>query len=141
MNRIFHSVLVIASLMLFEGVSLAETTAVPRWASVGKQAASPVATRESPSVAPPSEGTRQAQFDLSELARMDSDMGAAGYSSSPSTDDSLAGLRLCHISRHPRDGVRSEIHACPLLVADSDATLSPAQDRSAANASGSSQVD
>lgn len=29
-----------------------------------------------------------------------------------------AHIRICHISRHPRDGVPAEEHACPLLVAD-----------------------
>jgi hypothetical protein len=28
-----------------------------------------------------------------------------------------ARIRVCHISRHPRDGMPSEEHACPLLVA------------------------
>jgi hypothetical protein len=29
-----------------------------------------------------------------------------------------ARIRICHISRHPRDGVPAEEHACPLFIAD-----------------------
>jgi hypothetical protein len=27
-------------------------------------------------------------------------------------------IPVCHISRHPRDGIRAELHACPLVLAD-----------------------
>jgi hypothetical protein len=29
-----------------------------------------------------------------------------------------ARIRICHISRHPRDGVPAEEHACPLFIAE-----------------------
>jgi hypothetical protein len=36
-------------------------------------------------------------------------------------------IRICHISRHPRDGVPAEEHACPLLIADAtQAVIAPA---------------
>jgi hypothetical protein len=43
-------------------------------------------------------------------------------------------IPVCHISRHPRDGIRAELHACPLVLADrrndrSAATDAPAQGR------------
>jgi len=35
-------------------------------------------------------------------------------------------IRICHISRHPRDGVPAEEHACPLLIADAtQAVIAP----------------
>jgi hypothetical protein len=30
----------------------------------------------------------------------------------------MARIDLCHISHHPRDGLRPEQHACPLFIAD-----------------------
>jgi hypothetical protein len=35
----------------------------------------------------------------------------------------LAGMPVCHISRHPLDGLRASEHACPLLFADATGIL------------------
>lgn len=35
---------------------------------------------------------------------------------------SASQIRMCHISRHPRDGIRASAHACPLLMADTRAS-------------------
>jgi|HubBroStandDraft_6_1064221.scaffolds.fasta_scaffold670370_2 hypothetical protein len=35
----------------------------------------------------------------------------------PTIGDEFARIRICHISRHPRDGVPAEEHACPLVIA------------------------
>jgi hypothetical protein len=35
-------------------------------------------------------------------------------------------MPICHISRHPRDGIRAELHACPLVVADRTENAPPA---------------
>jgi hypothetical protein len=37
--------------------------------------------------------------------------------SHPGGFDGLARIYLCHISHHPRDGLRPEQHACPLFIA------------------------
>jgi hypothetical protein len=39
-----------------------------------------------------------------------------------------ARIRVCHISRHPRDGVPASEHACPLIVADLDVSVSASID-------------
>jgi hypothetical protein len=35
----------------------------------------------------------------------------------PTIGYEFARIRICHISRHPRDGVPAEEHACPLVIA------------------------
>jgi hypothetical protein len=35
----------------------------------------------------------------------------------PTIGDEFARIRICHISRHPRDGMPAEEHACPLVIA------------------------
>jgi|SRR5579863_1490563 hypothetical protein len=39
--------------------------------------------------------------------------------------DELARVRVCHISRHPRDGVPATGHACPLVIADAAEVVVP----------------
>lgn len=39
--------------------------------------------------------------------------------------DELARVRVCHISRHPRDGVPATEHACPLVIADAAEVVVP----------------
>jgi hypothetical protein len=38
----------------------------------------------------------------------------------------LAHERICHISRHPRDGMPASEHACPLVVASGAGSSAPA---------------
>jgi hypothetical protein len=37
-----------------------------------------------------------------------------------------ARIRVCHISRHPRDGMPPEEHACPLFIAEAAPAAAPA---------------
>jgi hypothetical protein len=43
----------------------------------------------------------------------------------PTIADPVARARVCHISRHPRDGVPATEHACPLVVADATDAVAP----------------
>ena len=152
MHRLCQCALVIASLVSLEGVSFARPTSSEissqSWVRDASQAATSLATRESSGIAltfgnvavTGVSSDLQARFGLGESAMTDFDAGN-GYSPTAPTGDALAGIRLCHISHHPRDGVRAEIHACPLLIADSNVSVSPAPDASVAIASVSVQVD
>lgn len=128
MNRFCQCALAIVTVLSVEGVSFAGTTAGPT-ASVAAQGATPVATGHSLNLS----------ASLRDLAALASEMdeGASGASSS----DVLSGIRLCHISHHPRDGIRAEVHACPLLIADFDVASSQSTDVSIAVVSSSVQVD
>jgi hypothetical protein len=37
----------------------------------------------------------------------------------------MARINLCHISHHPRDGLRPEQHACPLFIANAPRSAPP----------------
>jgi hypothetical protein len=39
--------------------------------------------------------------------------------------DELVRVRICHISRHPRDGIPAAEHACPLVIADASGVVAP----------------
>jgi len=41
-----------------------------------------------------------------------------GFAFAQAVEQELARMPVCHISRHPLDGLRVSEHACPLLVAD-----------------------
>jgi hypothetical protein len=51
----------------------------------------------------------------------------------PTIVDELARIRVCHISRHPRDGVPATEHACPLVIADATEVVAPASSSTRAN--------
>jgi|HubBroStandDraft_5_1064220.scaffolds.fasta_scaffold283210_2 hypothetical protein len=51
---------------------------------------------------------------------IDSSLSRRGSYSDGDPADSVVGVapvHLCHVSHHPRDGLRPEQHACPLFVA------------------------
>jgi hypothetical protein len=133
MKRVCHCVLVIASLVSFEGLSFAQTTALSPW------------TVQS-SVAPPE--SSKATFALGDAILLDSIKASARTDSVIDADDSfvlpaegaVAGIRLCHISHHPRDGMRAALHACPLVVADADADNAVSHSPSASIAAASRDV-
>jgi hypothetical protein len=39
------------------------------------------------------------------------------------SEDGVARIRICHISKHPRDGVPATEHACPLIIAEADGVI------------------
>jgi hypothetical protein len=49
------------------------------------------------------------------------DATAKGDALGDVTQARLSPTRVCHISRHPRDGIPASIHACPLVFAAGDA--------------------
>ncbi len=94
----------VASLLALEGVSFARTPATP---VVAPASASTVdATIQLP-VGANAPSTRATQNEFS--------------SESPALQSANTRIRVCHISRHPRDGMRSEEHACPLFIAEAEA--------------------
>jgi hypothetical protein len=97
--------LALVSVLAFEGISSARTTTLPGPAGVqGAEDERPYAVAMLHDSAP----ARPAV--LAEVSR-------------PGGFDDLARIYLCHISHHPRDGLRPEQHACPLFIA---ATSKPA---------------
>ncbi|HXW33734.1 MAG TPA: hypothetical protein VEJ87_04085 [Acidimicrobiales bacterium] len=96
-----HLTLSVAALLVsFEGVSQARTTAEP------------LAGREAPAAESP-----RAPGNVPDAAQM---------AARPTrVETGIARIRICHISRHPRDGVPATEHACPLVVAEAD-VASPA---------------
>jgi hypothetical protein len=93
--------LALALVLVFEGAAAAKTQAAEH-ATIREQSASAAQTA-SQDAAPATVAARLASDrDLVVLA-----------------NSALAmRIRICHISRHPRDGVPAEEHACPLLIAD-----------------------
>jgi hypothetical protein len=94
-----HLLVAVAMLISFEGVSYARTTAQPLRA----------VTEASAAADGKAAGTASAKD------------GSAIHSAS---GDEFARIRICHISKHPRDGVPATEHACPLIIAEADATVS-----------------
>jgi hypothetical protein len=97
----------VASLLALEGVSFARTPATP---VVAQASASTV------------DATTQARGEANPAAR---DTQNEFTSESPVLQSANARIRVCHISRHPRDGMRSEEHACPLFIADAQPAAAP----------------
>lgn len=133
MNRLCQSVLVIASLVSLEGLSFAQTTALSPWTQVGTSRAARETSRvsfvlgDAIVLAPFSDVSGQGKWNDSTEAEVAAD-GDDAHSFVPPMAGTLAAARLCHISHHPRDGIRTALQACPLLVADADATVSSAPD-------------
>jgi hypothetical protein len=102
-----HLLGAVAMLLSFEGVSYARTTAQPlravtEAAAAGDSKAADIASAKDESVIHSTSG------------------------------DEFARIRICHISKHPRDGVPATEHACPLIIAEADATV-PASGATLAN--------
>jgi hypothetical protein len=97
MNPLCHCVLVIASLVTFERVSFARPTAPGSVSHASSSLAEPALLDWLNDEHEPSRSNDEAQADA---------VGGEPF-----------GLRLCHISHHPRDGVRPALQACPLFVA------------------------
>jgi len=83
----------VALLVSFEGVSYARTSAQPLRATI-----------------------ETAAVDGKSSGVVNSDEAPAVVR--PTIVNELARIRICHISRHPRDGAPATEHACPLVVAD-----------------------
>lgn len=81
--------IVMIAITLFEGVSFART----RWATIAEYA--------------------QAE----DVVAVDSAHTSATNVEVP-VERLATRIPVCHISRHPRDGIRAELHACPLVLAD-----------------------
>jgi hypothetical protein len=90
MNVVYRCLLVVAFLVAFERISFAQSTE-PFWRA---KATLPTAS-------------------------VDSSSGPWRFvwSDGVEADSERLGLRLCHLSHHPRDGVRPALQACPLFVA------------------------
>jgi hypothetical protein len=99
-----HLFVAVALLVSFEGVSYARTTSQPLRTTSETSAA----------VSAGSAGTKE-----------------ASVIHAPS-EDGVARIRICHISKHPRDGVPATEHACPLIIAEADA-VTPASGTTLAN--------
>jgi hypothetical protein len=141
MNRLFQCALVIASLVSDEGLSFAQTSSPKSWAPLWTKAGISVVPRGSSSISTklhdPALTDEEARTTMRVyLGWRDSAEGMVGLHNGSSlvslTEGTLAAIRFCHISRHPRDGIRAALHACPLLVADVDMTASPAPNASVA---------
>jgi hypothetical protein len=61
------------------------------------------------------EGVSNARTTAQPL-RVQTETPAAAVHSS--TGDVATRIRICHISKHPRDGMPAEEHACPLVIAE-----------------------
>jgi hypothetical protein len=102
----------LAFVMAFEGTSAAKT-----------QAGAVLAIQEvshftSPATSPTPAAPASAQTPATSTLAADRDFANSVIA---------AHVRICHISRHPRDGVPAEVHACPLLIAEaSPAIATPA---------------
>jgi len=97
--HLMPSVALLALLLSFEGTSYARTTAQPL-----------LVAHE----APAAQGTKSS-----------GELPDASVAIRP-IETEIARIRICHISRHPRDGMPAAEHACPLVVADAAEVLAPA---------------
>jgi hypothetical protein len=104
MNRLCHCVLMIASIVTLGSPSFAQTSG--RWLesevafSVGESPRGSVSWADASS-----RDEVEMDAEVDEVDPFAPPMGA------------FLSLRLCHLSHHPRDGVRAGLLACPLFVA------------------------
>jgi hypothetical protein len=61
------------------------------------------------------EGVSSARTTAQPLRAQSETPAAAVHST---VGDVATRIRICHISKHPRDGMPAEEHACPLVIAD-----------------------
>jgi hypothetical protein len=102
MPQYFSAPLLALSLVLaVEGVAAAKTPAAEL--ATSHEASASASQVTSPSAAP-----------VTAAATSASDREFANFVNGPLA----ARIRICHISRHPRDGMPAEEHACPLFIAD-----------------------
>ena len=96
MSYTLSSLAALGLILAFEGVSVAKTQESPLAAQRG--------TETSTSESSVEVGSRDSELTKALAAR----------------------VRVCHISRHPRDGMPASEHACPLFVAEVSAPSAPA---------------
>jgi hypothetical protein len=120
-----YCAVVMLSLISFEGVSFAQTTALLPWTqatmSVAAWARPGISLARAESIVLHASGDVREDSsanDSAEVSEVDD-----GDSFIMPLGGAVAGLRLCHISHHPRDGVRADLHACPLLVAEAETAV------------------
>ena len=118
LRQLYRISLVASTWLVLESVSFADTSAPPRSSAGIRAAASPQEPTGESSASGREPLLSPAQSERGRVDWRNVLDPSKAHALARMLESALARARVCHISRHPRDGLRASEHACPLLFAD-----------------------